>query len=279
MDGDDRRASQYGQPYQLPGSSRPPLGQPQGPPTSDRFALPATPVRRDPTGQSMTRPYLQGYSGYGYQDPQYGSSAAVHSSSPMQGVELQYPQSYVQDVPRQSTAGQGHPHPQYAQYAQSSILPSTHQSGMYSQMPAYQQQRQSAAIEVMTTQLGAIPQYIPQQDHRNLQLQPPSTHYPTSRAEQAQYTASGIPTGSLQSQYSASVSEYGASEQQAPAQHPQQSAAEQEALQEGVREYQQQLRETFDLILVGRVNDAAEKIISLSRWLVGSVQALGRHGL
>ncbi|RMD43518.1 hypothetical protein DV735_g1624, partial [Chaetothyriales sp. CBS 134920] len=275
MDGDDRRASQYGHPYPPAGSSRPPPGQPLGPPTTDRFAIPLTPIRSEPTRQSMTRPYLPTYSQYGYQDPQYGSSSMRDSSS-MQSVEMQYSPSYVQHVSRQHSVAQDQPTQQYAQYGPGTILPSMHQPTMYDQVPAYQP-RQSSAIEAMSSQLSALPQYLPQPDPQNLQLQTASSHYAASQADTAAYTSAAMQRAPpLQSQYGAAVSEYGLGDQQSQTQTSQQSAADQEALQAGYREYEHQLRATFEAIVAGRLTEAAEKILPLSRWLTNAVVPLGK---
>ncbi|RMZ86017.1 hypothetical protein DV737_g324, partial [Chaetothyriales sp. CBS 132003] len=263
MDGDDRRAAQYGHPYPPAGSSRPPPGQPLGPPTTDRFAIPLTPVRSEPARQSITRPYLSSFSQYGYQEPQYGSSSMRDSSS-MQGVELQYSPSYVQHVPRQQAVAPEQPGQQYAQYGPGTILPSMHQQTMYDHVPGYQQ-RQPSAIEAMSSQLGALPQYLPQPDQQNpLQLQTASSHYAVSQPDTSAYTPAAMQRAPLH-------------EQQSQQQSSQQSAAEQEALQAGFREYEQQLRATFEAIIAGRLTEAGEKILPLSRWLTNSVVPLGLH--
>ena len=277
MDGDDRRASHYGPPYQPPGVSRAPAGPPMGPPTTDRYAQPATPVRSDPTRHSMTRPYMSGYSGYGYQEQQY-APPSMHGNSPMQGVEMQYSPAYVQDVSRQQALGQPQSHQSYGQFAQGSILPSAPQPSMYEPMPQYQP-RQSAAIEVMSSQLGAIPQYMQQGEQAGLQMPSTATPYGSSQAEQSQYTAAAVPRGTLPSQYPQSAVDYPMVETQQSQQSiqpPPPSAAEQEALQEEVRQYEQQLRSTFDAIIAGRVTEASEKIVMISRWLVSNVVPLGK---
>ncbi|RMZ90023.1 hypothetical protein DV736_g2738, partial [Chaetothyriales sp. CBS 134916] len=218
-----------------------------GPPTTDRFAIPLTPVRSEPTRQSMTRPYLSSYSQYGYQDPQYGSSS-IRDSSTMQGVELQYSPSYVQHVSRQQTVAQDQPAQPYAQYGPGTILPSMHQQTMYDQVPAYQQ-RQSSAIEAMSSQLGGLPQYLPQPEQQNLQLQTGPSHYAASQADSSAYPSAALQRAPLQSQYGSA----------------------------GYREYEQQLRATLEAIIAGRLTEAGEKILPLSRWLTNSVVPLGLH--
>lgn len=60
---------------------------------------------------------------------------------------------------------------------------------------------------------------------------------------------------------------------------PQQAQEETNARQvteEGRRQYEQQLRGTFDAITAGRVTEASSKLIGVTEWLVGSVRALGK---
>lgn len=219
---------------------------------------------------------MSGYPGYGYQDQQYGTPS-MHGSSPMQGVEMQYSPAYVQDVSRQQALGQPQSHQPYGQFAQGAIVPSAPQPSMYDPMPPYQQ-RQSATIEVMSSQLGAMPQYMQQSDQASLQLPSAPTHYGSSQPEQSHYQQSTVHRESLPSQYPSGGVDYPlveAQQSQQASQPPQQSLAEQEALQDELRQYEQQLRTTFDSIVAGRVTDAAEKILVISRWLVGAVVPLG----
>jgi hypothetical protein len=246
-----------------------------GPPATDRFTQPATPVRSDPTRHSMTRPYMSSYTSYGYHDQQY-AQPSLHSSSPMQGVEMQYSPAYGQDASRQQTLGQPPPHQTYGQFAQSSILSSVTQPSMYEPMPQYQQ-RQSAAIEVMSTQLGALPSYMQQNEPAGLQIATGSSHYESSQPESGQYSSTAIQRGPLPSTYASGSVDYPLVEQHATQSHQQQqpSAAEQAALEEGMRQYQQQLRSTFDSILAARVTEASERLLQISRWLVTNVGPLG----
>lgn len=48
-----------------------------------------------------------------------------------------------------------------------------------------------------------------------------------------------------------------------------------QASEEGKRQYEQQLRATFDAIIAGRVTEASEKLVVITDWLLGSVRALG----
>lgn len=145
-------------------------------------------------------------------------------------------------------------------------------------MPQYQQ-RQSAAIEVMSSQLGQIPQYMQQGEQAGLRMPSAATNYGSSQAEQTQHPATTVQRGALPSQYSQEAVDYGVVEErqsQQPTQPPPPSAAEQEALLQEFRQYELHLRTTFEDIIAGRVTDASEKIIGISRWLVGSVVPLGK---
>lgn len=88
-----------------------------------------------------------------------------------------------------------------------------------------------------------------------------------------------MPQAALQSQYGSQPVGYGMMEEAPTEQAVQPSAADQEAIEEGLREYERQLRATFDAILAGRMTEAGEKILALSRWLTSSVVSLGKHDL
>lgn len=223
----------------------------------------------------MTRPYLPGYPGYGYQEHQY-SSSQMQGSSPMQGVEMQYSPAYMQDASRQQSVQaspsqqQQQQQQQYAQYAQGSLLPPVGSASLYD--PMNYQQRQSAAIEVMASQL-AVPQYIGQGEHGGVAVGSAPSHYMTSQPDSGTYGSVAVTRPSLPQPYGAAHADYPGIEQPEPEEAGAQGA--QDALDEGLREYQQQLRSTFDSIIAGRVTEASEKILVVSRWLVNSVTALG----
>ncbi|OAP56854.1 hypothetical protein AYL99_08966 [Fonsecaea erecta] len=274
MDGSDRRRTQYGPPYQSQAPSRPLPGEAMGPPSGDRFTQPATPARTDIGRSSMTRPYLSGYTGYGYQDPQYGSSH-LQSSSPMQGVEMQYSPAYMSQTSRQQQV-QASPsqqqHQPYAQYAASSMLPPVGAQALYESIPF---QPRQTAIEVMTSQF-AMPQYLPQGEHTGAALGSGPAQFLTSQAEQSGYSHVSEARPSLPQSYPSGHVDFPTMEQQ-EAEAPAVLSGVQTALADGLRDYHQQLRATFDAIIAGRVTAASEKLLALTRWLVSSVTALGLH--
>lgn len=220
----------------------------------------------------MTRPFLPSYPGYGYQEQQYGGSQ-MQSSSPMQGVEMQYPPTYMSDAARQQQvqASPSQQHQQYAQYGPGSMLPPVGASSLYENIPF--QQRQTA-IEVMASQF-AVPQYMQQGEHTGVGVGSGSTQYMTSQAEQGGYGHVSATRPSMPQPYGAVPGDFPVIEQQ-EAEEPAGQSGTQEALDEGLREYSQQLRSAFDAIVAGRVTVASEKVMALSRWLVSSVTALGK---
>lgn len=242
-----------------------------GPPSGDRYSQPTTPARSDIGRSSMTRPYLPSYPGYGYPDQQY-SSSQMQGSSPMQGVDMQYSPAYMQDASRQQSvqASPSQHQQQFAHYAQSSLLPPVGPASLYD--PMTYQQRQSAAIEVMASQL-AVPQYVGQTEHGGVGVGAAPAHYLTTQADTSTYGSGAVTRPSLPQPYGATHADYPGLEQSEAEDTGAQSA--QEALDEGLREYQQQLRSTFDSIIAGRVTEASEKILVVSRWLVNSVTTLG----
>jgi hypothetical protein len=274
MDGNDRRRSQYGPPYQSQGPSRPLPGQGMGPPTSDRFAQPTTPARTDIGRSSMTRPYMANYPGYGYQDPQYTGSH-MQSSSPMQGVEMQYSPAFMSEASRQqqvqATPPQQQQPQQYGQYAASSMLPPVGPQSLYENM-SYQPGQ--TALEVMSNRF-AVPQYMPSGEHAGTGLGSSSTQYLTTQPEQGAYGQVAASRPPLSQTYGAGAVDFPMVESQ-EAEDPSAASGVQEALDEGLRDHRQQIRTVFDAIISGRVSIASEKLLVVSRWLVSSVTALGK---
>lgn len=226
----------------------------------------------------MTRPYLAGYPGYGYQDPQYAGSH-MQSSSPMQGVEMQYSPAFMSEASRQQQAQAPAPQQQqqqqqqFTQYAPSAMLPPVGPQSLYENM-SYQPGQ--TAIEVMSTRF-AVPQYMPQAEPAAATLSSGAAQYMTSQPEQSGYGQAAVSRPSLSQSYGAGPVEFPMVEQQ-EAEDPTATAASgaQEALDESFRDYRQQVRTVFDAILVGRVTTASEKLLAMSRWLVSSVAALGK---
>ncbi|KIW71580.1 hypothetical protein PV04_03727 [Phialophora macrospora] len=271
MDGNDRRRSQYGTPYQPQAPPRPLPGQAMGPPSSDRFAHPTTPSRTDIGRSSMVRPYLSGYSGYSYQEPSYGSSQ-MQSSSPMQGVEMQYSPAFMSEASRQQQVQASPQQQQYTQYAPSSMLPPAGPQSLYENI-GYQPSQ--TAIDVMASRF-AVPQYMAPGEHPGATLGSAPAQYMTSQSDQSSYSHVAVSRPSMPQLYGASQVEYPLAEPRGVEEAAEPSRV-QEALDEGLRDYHRQISTVFDAIIAGRVTTASEKLLAASRWLVSSVAALGLH--
>lgn len=273
MDGGERRPSQYGTPYQTPGTGRPAPGQPMGPPAHDRFSQTGqSPVRTDISRSTIARPYMPGYP---YNYSQHESQYHSQQSSPMSGVEMHYTPPYIQDPSRQQQVQQSPSQHQYSTF-QGNMLPPVAQQQMYESMPPYQQQRQSAAIEVMASQFGGLPQYMPHGEQGSVGLPSSSAQFMATQPEQQSYGAMTMSRPGLQAPFSATTSDFPVLENPDPQEQPEEANTV-EALEEGRRDYEQQLRATFDAISAGRVSEASEKLMHVSRWLLGSVRVLGLY--
>lgn len=271
MDGDDRRSSQYGQPYPTPGSVRGAPGQSMGPPTTERFTTPSTPARTDIDRSSLTQSYLPGSYGYTYQAQPY-TPTQMHSSSPMQGVEMQYSQSYIHDPTRQQQVQQTNPqHQQYPQYAQGSLLSHGQSQQMYDPLHGYQQ-RQSSSIDTLSGNF-TVPAYMQQTEQSPVAVLPGSRQYLSSQSEQSSYAS--IPPSRSSISHTYSSAEYTMVEP--PGQQESQTGSTSQAvLDEDMKSFEQQLRSTFETVIAGRLTDASERILQLTKWLVNSVPALGK---
>lgn len=276
MDGNDRRRTQYGPPYQTPTQPLPLPGQPMGPPSSDRYAQTATPTRSDTGSSALTpRPYVPSYQGYGFPEQQYGAPQ-MQGSSPMQGVQMQYSPAYVQEASRQasvtpSPSQQQQQQQQYGQFAQGTMLRPVGGQSMYDNIPYSQRQ----ALEVMASQF-AVPQYMPQGDQAALAgVGPSSSQYLTTQAEQSIYGTVPTTRAPVPSTYPGGQVEFPQVPQRQRSESDAPRDSKHEVLQESLREYRQGVRSIFDLIIAGRVIEASEKILAATRWLVNSVDALG----
>ena len=197
----------------------------------------------------------------------------------MQGVEMQYSPAYMADASRQQQV-QAPPsqqqHQQYPQYAPSSMLPPVGPQSLYENIPF--QQRQTA-IEVMASQFTVPPQYMQHGDHTGASLAPGSAQYLTSQSEQSGYGQVAVTRPAMPQSYGAGQVDFPMVEQQQEVEESAAQSVAQEALDEGLRDYHNQVRAVFDAVIAGRVTLASEKLLRLSRWLVNSVTALGKFNL
>lgn len=271
MDGDDRRHHQYGQPqsYQVPSSApaNPTLHMPPPAHATERYAQAS--ARTDTSRSSLSRPQATGFGAYGYAEQQYPASALQGGA--MQGVEMQFSPTYVQDSsrPHAGTMQQQVPQQQYSAYGQNVMLQAAPTSNVYDSVPHFQQ-RQSAAIEVLADRFGE-PSYLPS----NVQGGMAPAQYLTSQPEQVAFQqqlhqARPVPT-QRNPQHAGTIP---MSEHQYP-EDTQAKTLAADNLEDEKRQYEHQLAMTFEAIRVGKVNEASEKLMQISRWLLSSVVALG----
>lgn len=198
--------------------------------------------------------------GYTYQQPQFPS-------------QIQYPTSYIQDASRQQQIQQPPNQSQYTAYGHGSLLPPTAQQSMYESMPQYPQQRHSTAIEVMAGQFGS---YLPHNEPSGpVGVGQGAPSFLSTQSDPQSYTS--VPFGNrpqLQPPFTPGPPEYLPLEHSA-SQQSQEDSTTRQAIEEGRRQYEEQIRATFDAIIAGRVTDASRTLLMATEWLVGSIKALG----
>jgi hypothetical protein len=157
---------------------------------------------------------------------------------------MQYSPGYVQDPSRTHTGTMQQQASQqsYAGYGQNVMLQPAPPPNVYETMPHYQQPHQyltSQPEQVAFQQQLQQPRPLPAQRDppHSADLSMGEQQYP----DDSQATASAIDT-----------------------------------MEDEKRDYQQQLRMTFEAIRAGKVNEASEKLMQISHWLLSHVVALGK---
>jgi hypothetical protein len=273
MDGDDRRRKQYGQqsyPMSSPTSASP------GPQISyqptERFAQSLQPTSRgESSTSSITRPpNLPNYGAYGYSEQQ------PYAAQAMQGGSLQYQAAYSPGASRQQQQQQPQqiPPQQYPPYQ--GMMYNIGQAGPsqlpYDPVPQYQQ-RQAAAIEVLSNQFG-VAQYYSISEPAN-SISAGQTPFLASQSESHRYVAqTPVRRPSMQPPYDVEM-DYSSMGPPQPQEQQQQIVPPSDNMDEAYAGYQQQLKMAFAAISASRLAEAAEEIMNLSRWLLSNVAKLG----
>lgn len=204
----------------------------------------------------------QDLGGYGYPTGQQ------YATPQMQGTSLQYSPDYTPDAQRQQSQ-----YPHYTSQMMYHVPTATQQQSPFDTVPQYQP-RQTAALEVLSTQFGVPPYYTAEttsapvpasitQHYTPAQYHPPLQYQP-----QASIAQSTIP-----STYTAGMADF------APSSAPE--AAEQQDHDEPsserlLGEYRQEIKRTFETIRAGRLADAGRSLLEISEWLLGHASELGR---
>jgi hypothetical protein len=244
-------------------------GSPQYPATSsaDRFRQLAvqSPTSAPSSGRGGNIP---GYS-YPYAEgAQFGSSA-------MNAAPLQYQAEYGQDTARSQQ--------QYSQYGSNIMynVPSQQTASPqspYETVQPYQQPRQSAAIEVLSTQFGVPQQYYVAGEGGPTSV--PNTAI-AGQNVQSQYTPLSYTTQSpvardtIASAYATGMADASQSSPQAGYGQPAYGSQSDAALDNAYGQYQTELRRTFEGVREGRLAEAGTSLIHISDWLLGNAEALG----
>ncbi|KAI4226075.1 MAG: hypothetical protein L6R36_003429 [Xanthoria steineri] len=264
MEGDEQQRRQYEQQQQFSRSFAPGFrpNLPDANP-SDRFRQAQMMAGRSPTAAgvgSPTEAHTQELGNFGY--PQ----GLPYPPTQMQGSSMQFPTDYSQDSPRSQ------PFPQYASQMVYNVPQQNQPRSPYDTMPQYQP-RQSAALEVLSSQFG-VPQYYHPNEPAggSEQASTPQQYAPSQFNQPISYPALGTGRNTIQSPYPVDMAEY-----------PQSTAAEvagqqeQETLNvaEGYREYPENLKATLESIGQGRLTEAGGSLLDMSERLLGHVKELG----
>lgn len=184
----------------------------------------------------------------------------------MQGTSLQFPPDYPQELQRQQ---------QFSNYT-SPMAPNVPQQvqppSPYDTMAQYQP-RQSAAIEVLSTQFGVPPYYNPGEATSAPGPASMPQHYASANfPPQVQYPSASLERPVAPQPYQPEMAEYERPEVAAP-------QAEEIAQDTGpdarYERYQDEMRALNQNISEGRLSEAGPSLLELSEWLLGNVVGLG----
>jgi hypothetical protein len=276
MDSNDRRQRQsnpsgYASQQGLIQSS------PQYPATSsaDRFRQSQLAVQ-SPTSAPTTG---RGGNIPGYTYP-YGEGAPF-SGSTMNAAPLQYPE-YPQESQRSQQQQQ-----QYPQYGSNIMYnvpsqPSASPQSPYETVQPYQQPRQTAAIEVLSTNFGVPQQYYVAGGEGGPTSVPnsaiPGQNVPSQYTPLSYTTQSPVGREPLASAYATGMADPNQNSPQAGYGQPAYGGGAQAdaALDNAYGQYQTELRRTFECVRDGRLAEAGNSLIHISDWLLGNAEALGK---
>lgn len=278
MDGDGRLRTQHDPlAYQPPGAMGHSQGQVPPGPSAGRLQQPSSVSSRGDQAQAVGRgEHLSGYGGYGYteQQPAY-ATPSMHGSAMPTGA-IQYQGDYTHDHSRQQQQQAAQPQQQYPQYGSNMVYnvgqPAPPQSP-YEPVPQYQQ-RQSAAIEVLSTQFG-VPQYFAPSEAASAGVPAVHSQYLAPQVESASYTQqSPIGRSSAQS-YPAAMADFNpmvAAQQETEQQNQVPDPA---SYDDAYNQYQHALKQTFENTRTGRLVEAGQSLLDISEWLLGHAVELG----
>lgn len=280
MDNNDRRQRQAN-PTGYAGQQPLIQGTPQQyPPVSvsgpDRFRqaplTAQTPTSAPSTGRAGAGP------GYGYA---YGEGGPFVGSS-IQAGALQYQPEYAQAQEQQ----QQRTPQQYSQYAPNMMynVPAPQQAAPQSPYESVQQYqpRQSAAIEVLSTQFGVPQQYYGVPGESGPASAPAAgmaaQNVPSQYSSLSYTTQSPVGRDPLAPAYAAGMSDptQGGSHGAYPQQGNYNQTQGASDWDNTYAEYQTQVKRTFECIRDGRLGEGSSCLLRITKWLLGNAEALGK---
>ena len=199
--------------------------------------------------------------GFGY------APAQQYATTPMQPTSFSYQPDYLQESQR-------HRYPQYQSQMMYNVAQQPPQQSPYQPVGQYQP-RQSAAVEVLSSQFGMPQQYYNQSDVSTVSGSTviPQGYQTAAYQQSMQYNApSALGRSTLASSYPTTAPDYsqaGSSEEQAQPEQEPDTRAEQFV------NYQRALRETNESTSRGRLIEAAVSLEKLSEWLLTHAAGLG----
>ncbi|KAF1986757.1 hypothetical protein K402DRAFT_331682 [Aulographum hederae CBS 113979] len=244
---------------------------PQYPPvsTADRFRNPQLPAQSPTTATATARSANPpGYTGYGY------GEGAQFGGSNMAGVgTMQYQAEYAPESQRSQQS-------QYSQYGSNMMYnvaaaqPTAAPQSPYEAVQPYQP-RQSAAVEVLSSQFG-VPQNYYQMPQEGGPTSAPSAlggpNVPSQYPNMSYTSQSPVGRDSIATAYSSAMHD-----------HPQTSAhggygadysSQSSDLENAYGNYQAELRKTFEYVHDGRLSEAGASLVRISEWLLGNAESL-----
>ena len=217
---------------------------------------------RSPTSTSRvaaagaTNPTLTGYA---FPHSQYYTTPGQESS-------LHYQPEFGQDPQRQQQ-------PPFSQFSQN-MLYNVQQAPSQSPYDSVQpyQPRQSAAIEVLSNQFGVSPYYSSGDSTSITGSAPTAQQYANDQYSQYQQSSSTARTA-IPSSYSGVLPEYPQST--VPDQVESQEEAHENDYDAAYNRYLENLGRIFQNVRDGRLAEAAQSLLDISGWLLGSAVQLG----
>ncbi|OCK85078.1 hypothetical protein K432DRAFT_73632 [Lepidopterella palustris CBS 459.81] len=211
--------------------------------------------------------------GYGYA---YGEGTQFVGSA-IQPAGLPYPPEYAQEQQRASQQ-----YPQYGQNIMYNVPPqqAAAPQSPYEAVQPYQQPRQSAAIEVLSTQFGVPQQYYVAGEGGPTSA--PATAMATQNVP-SQYPPLGYTTQqspvrreTLAPAYAAGMNDPNQGSSQGAFSQSNYAAQGGSEFDTAYNQYQTELKRTFQHVRDGRLSDAGTLLLNISEWLLGNAESLVR---